>query len=216
MVANFANPFLRLQVSGIHMAEEEWSWSLAFDGGTRPATVPQAVIDAVVALHQGAGLINSRAKLTTIKINEIGADGKYTQADTVAHDFVPGLGGNVQGNPAPPQVALAVSLRTARRRGAGAFGRFYLPLPNIMWNYDTGVMDGTLAQSFADAAGTMIVAIQNALGAQCIVASQGGAAGSIPAAHVPVTGVEVGRVYDTQRRRRESLKESHVPSATFT
>lgn len=217
----YANPFLRVAVIGTMYGEEEWTYTFSIDGAAQPETVPAGLISAVEAFHKTTGLISQNAKLTTVKVNEINEQGHYASQSTTYHDWVtpvPGTGGL---NATPPQVACAVTLRTALRRGPGANGRFYLPLPALSLDAN-GQMAAATAQAYADAAGTMLNGVATALGGRLVVASQGTsplrktpATTIIPPAHVPVTRVEVGRVYDTQRRRRSDLLEAYALSGTF-
>jgi hypothetical protein len=209
----YASSFLRLQVFGTAYVDEEWSWSLSFDhSGAAPTEVSMDVRNAVQGFHTGTW-IHSTAKLTGIKLNEINTEGKYANPVTVQHDFATPVAGGGSTNLFPPQIAAAVTLRTDRRRGPGSTGRFYIPNPAFALQAD-GRMNTSNAEALANAAGTMANALQTALGgAPLIVASQGGS--GVPPAHVPVTRIDVGRVFDTQRRRRRDLPEDHVPGSTF-
>lgn len=107
--------------------------------------------------------------------------------------------------PLPPQVAVAVSLRTNLATKEGR-GRFYLP---------------PLATG-ADLGGEIIVAAQDAIlaGAQAALTSLGTAGFPVVVYHrdlqtgTPVNRIDVGSVFDTQRRRRNKLVETRV-SATL-
>ncbi len=107
--------------------------------------------------------------------------------------------------PLPPQVAVAVSLRTSLATKEGR-GRLYLP---------------PLATG-AELGGTIILAAQEAIlaGAQtalttmgtagfpCVIYHRGSVSGTM------VNRIDVGNVFDTQRRRRNKLVESRL-SATI-
>lgn len=103
--------------------------------------------------------------------------------------------------PLPPQVAVAVSTRTALATKEGR-GRFYLP---------------PLATG-ACVAGEIILAAQEAIvaGAQTALTSMSTAGFPVVVYHRdtlsadPVLRVDVGSVFDTQRRRRNKLVESRL------
>lgn len=207
-------PFLRLVVSGTLYGTEQFAWSLAiarnFETDPAPSTIPQALIDAVVAYHSDpATQTGANALLTLIKLNEIGPNGRYLSAsDTVLHEFetgVPGVGTAAQ----PPQTAVAVTLRTPVRRGLASSGRFFLPhLANGPSN-DGRLLAGA-AVGIATATTTFLNAIGPALGGNWRPAVTSDVReGAIR----DVTHCEVGRVLDTIRSRRSSLDEDRQVGA---
>lgn len=152
----------------------------------------------------GAG-IHAAATLKEVKFASINALGKYNE-DPYVVNVVDTQGGGQGGALRPPQVALAVSLMTARR-GASGRGRFYIPLPSM----NLSVADLTIAADQADlvqaSAAALVNNINNApgidvLGLQVIVASTKGF-------NTEVTGVRVGRVMDTIRSRRNAIPEGY-------
>lgn len=210
----YPNQFLRLQVSGSLYTSEMWSWTLSlmpdFPGDNDgPETVPAGVISAVQTFHQATSSAN--AKLETIKLNEIGTDGRYTKQVTVFHDFAtPVAGGQSSAPNFPPQVALAVTLRTAVRRGLASRGRFYIPAPGRLVQSD-GRISAADATSTASAATALLNGLNTALpGWDPCVASRT-REGDLR----PVTHVSVGRVYDTIRTRRNGLLEEYVDGAAL-
>jgi hypothetical protein len=202
--------FLRLVVSGTLYTDEQFSWSMAFiqgAGGTAPApeTVPDAVVSAITSFWRWPSLISKFAQIDTVKLNEIGPDGRYVNSETVVREIVGGIVGVADSVIYPPQVALVVSLDTAIRRGRAHGGRFYLPLPG-----PTLLSSGTLAvaeqEKYVDSATTLIEQLNNALQPwQVGVVSDIG-----PGAQQRVTHVRVGRVLDTMRSRRRSLDEAYI------
>lgn len=202
-------PFLRLVASGTLYNTDIFSWSLSFardfpDGGSlAPNEVPQGVIDAVSAFHNSS-VHAAQARLTMIKLNEIGTDGRYTnQGDTVLHEFETPIPG-VSANTPPPQTSLAITLRTAKRRGRAHAGRFYTPLPG--YSLTGGMLSSANQQDAALAATTMLDAITAALPGSYrpFVMSDLGT-GTME----PVTHVAVGRVLDTIRSRRNAFAEEY-------
>ena len=202
--------FLRLVVSGTLYNDEQFSWSLSFIqgiGGTEPAPdeVPPAVVSAITSFWRWPSLISKFANITSIKLNEIGLDGRYLNPETVVEEIEGGLVGVADSVIYPPQVALVVSLDTAIRRGRAHGGRFYLPLPG-----PTLVSAGTLSAadqlSYATQATSLIEQLNDAMQPwQVGVVSDIG-----PGAQQRVTHVRVGRVLDTMRSRRRSLDEAYI------
>lgn len=208
----YAAPFLRLVLSGTLHTVEGFSFgvSLISDGSgvEAPAEVPAGVVTAAQTLMTGA-IISGAADLDTIKLNLIGTDGRYAGDNTVMHEFAPPVGGTYTATNAP-QVAIAVSLDTAARRGLATRGRFYLPTPVPVVKED-GRIDAASATAFATAATTFLQSVSAALpGWIPGVVSNVGAG-----AQRPVTNVRVGRVYDTIRSRRTSLPEDYVTGPTI-
>lgn len=208
-------PFLRLAVIGTLYGSETFTYSLSlrrdFDAPLDPPdVVPQGVIDAVTTFHAAGGhsMTSTSAHLTMIKLNEIGTDGRYTsEGDTVQHEFdtpVPGSGVPLH----PPQIAVAVTLRTAKRRGRAHAGRFYLPMLAQTMGPD-GRMSVGAQQGLATAATTFLDDLNAALpGYEVAVLSNVGT-GEVET----VTHVAVGRVVDTMRSRRTSLDEDYFEGA---
>ena len=114
------------------------------------------------------------------------------------------LVGTDANGPVPPQCAVTVSLRTAVFNKAGR-GRFYLPA------YGT---DKVLAGRILPLAVT-----QTATAAQKMVQSLNGAGYTVcvyhraSRTHDNVVSVNVGDVFDTQRRRRDKLVEARTSLA---
>lgn len=201
-------PFLRLVVAGTLFSTEQFAFSLSlmrnFSNAPAPSTVPQGVIDAVATYFQDpATQTGANAVLTSIKLNEIGPNGRYLDPSaTVLHEFDPGLPGVGTAN-LPPQCAVAVTLRTAARRGLANTGRFYLPHVTNGPSNDGRLLAGA-AQGIATSTTTFLNSLRTALGDDFIPAvASDTREGQVRA----VTHVEVGRVVDTIRSRRSSLDE---------
>lgn len=174
-----------------------------------PMTDPQAWLDAI---HTGvstwwsaAGMTNT-ATLAWLKVNNINAAGKYSDATTThVYDYNPEIGGGTSSH-TPNFCTLVVSFQTAKKRGPGSHGRVYLP---------TAIPDeGGLSLVSQSAAGTaashgrdLLTALSGTHGAQTcfpVVASR------VNATLTPITGVRVGTVIDVQRRRKNALIEQYV------
>lgn len=205
----YPRPFLRLVYIGSLYGTETFSFSMSLleftNGPAQPPTsVPQGVIDAGEILFQSTGLISSKAQIEVIKLNRIGTDGKYTEPQTVEEDVTPPTTGTTTLQPAP-QVAIAITLRTAVSRGLAHAGRFYLPLPGTSPSSD-GRLPAVTTIAYADAAAAAINAINASFNDEWRV----GVTSNVGAGREQfVTAVQCGRVLDTIRSRRSSLPEDY-------
>jgi hypothetical protein len=218
----YVTEFLRFVVIGSLYGIDKFSFSMSLipdiDNETPPTTVPQALIDATSTFWttnlSGQAVTCKDAKIETLKLNEIGVDGKYTHDNTVLYDYPTPLSGIAGIQPAP-QVALAVTLGTPIKRGRAAHGRFYVPIPGVTLLASpvvtgvAGTMDNGTQTSYANAAATYVNAINQAVpGYRVGVVSDVGVG-----TYQPVTHVRVGRVLDTIRSRRNKFPEQHYTSS---
>lgn len=225
---NFDMEHVLIQWGGTLPGGETWSCSLrtgAQESGNPAGDVPSegavsswlngSIKDAVLAYHTNAlTSINPVAKLTFVKANRIAVDGHYMDPSTNEYVYasIAGTGGAF--NPLPNQCTIAVSLTTGYKRGPAHRGRFYLPSPAVQVAAADGLCTQYEADSIAAATKTFLESIGDVPGLDTpfsqtpmVFSRKSGAP-----AHRAVTGVEVGRVVDTQRRRRRSLKETYRPA----
>ena len=211
----YSQPFLRVVFSGTLYFTEEFSFGLSLvriAPGTDdpPTVVPQGIIDAVTDLWADQ-VICGAAALTTIKVNEIGTNGRYTQDETVEYEFDPPIAGGSSSVYTPPQIAYCVSLATASRRGPAHAGRFYLPVPSRPIG-NSGMLSDTERARYQTAVDTFLGEVyQSVIGYGIGVVSKIGAG-----AQRRVTHARYGRVLDTIRSRRESLDESYTDGEDLT
>jgi hypothetical protein len=167
---------------------------------------------AVQAFHTApTSWIAPACKLSFAKAARIGLDGKYIDQSTDEFVF-PDLagGGNAIFAIHPQQVALAVSLTTGYSRGLAHRGRFFMPMPVCPITETTGLIDTVTADQVRQSVKTFLEAVADVPGIDApnsltpSVMSRRGAGG-----HRVITGVEIGRALDTQRRRRRGLKENY-------
>lgn len=188
---------------------EEWTFRLN-DVGIAGASDDLAAIAQVASQRfsetaaQTGGIrsiIRTHAVLTEVKCADIGADGKYTRDPGLAFVNIAGqsTGGAVQA----PQVALAVSLVTARRGPSGR-GRFYLPAPAFAVVPETGRISIPDADEASAKAAAFVKDLGNipGMGKMAVTSSKGFSS--------VVTAVRVGRVMDTIRSRRTSIAEDYA------
>lgn len=211
----FDSAHLLLQWGGKLAGDEEWSCSLrmrkvgggsAAGGDAEPMMA--GVTAAVSAYHTDDGTqIYYGAKLSFVKLNAIATTGKYMLQST-NQTVVADLPGYSSSGNYPNQVALAVSLETGFSRGPAHAGRFYLPTPGI--SITAGLIGASNAQQVADSTDQFLAALAlvNLSYEPAIFSRKSGAAGNRR-----ITYSRVGRVLDTQRKRRRSLIEDYALAA---
>jgi hypothetical protein len=153
------------------------------------------------------------AGITSVKVNRIGTDGKYSDDVTREHIFGSPQSGNTAGQP-PAQLATAVTLRTSVERGRASKGRFYLP---VLSGWVALGTDGRATAAAAGIAASATVRLLNSVNDLYDVLPSTdtsrmrvGVASDIGSGTFrEATRVEVGRVPDTMRSRRSSLAEDH-------
>jgi hypothetical protein len=168
--------------------------------------VPQQMEDVSAACQlwfsRATSSIWNTAKLTQVKFAIIGANGLYA-GDPYISTFLQ-VSGASSSNTHPFQVSRVITLDTARNGPTGR-GRFYSPAPTGSVESD-GSQQAAVALEAAGSAKTLISDVNIALtgAARVVVASSAGYNSS-------VTSVRVGRVLDTVRSRRTSLREGYTP-----
>lgn len=220
-------------IGDAYNSAERWQFGMRLtDGGVSNQVTAEAISDDVEAWWRGTTgyttanqfLANSSHRLTELKVARIQPDGTYPDTDpSYSHFYVPPIAG-----PALPkdgtvaQNTIAVTLTTALPRGYASKGRIYLP-PSQLYvpNQTTGIIDAINADKIRDSIRTLINAINaNTVVGNVAIYSRGKGVPTFnsvknrieysypnPGASNVVTGVRVGRVIDTQRRRRRSLTE---------
>jgi hypothetical protein len=187
--------------------------------GDDEAQAFMANLEPALRTYITGGGFHSGYRVTWMKLNNIGPDGKYvSKTNTNRRDFVTVMnGGSTSGHPA--QIALACTLTTTAQRGLASKGRFYqggLGLSGYTPATADGLISATQAADFGNRCKTLLEAINNNPGLDANfggydvhIVSDGGLSGVGVARKV--TGIKVGRVLDTQRRRRGSLVENYSP-----
>lgn len=211
----YPTQFLRLSLSGPYYTVDRWTTGISigpdFDTPGDPVpTIGQALIDACVNFLD-TSLISSAVKLDMIKLNLIGTDGRYVDKNaTEFHEFTGILpdGGGALGT--WPQMTLAATLLTARSRGLASKGRMFLPAPMMGSPDANGQMASNVAASFANHVATFVNAVDAALPSgwrPSVMSNVREGASEV------ITGVQVGTVPDTQRRRRSAMEEVYLKSS---
>lgn len=224
----YAGSFHRLVVIGRLFDTEDFNWTMNIVPLENPIDVEAVSTDLLTAI---AGKVaawfpnqfdadgvqfTSNVKLTSIKLNRINSAGHYQDQDAMTWEYPTPIAGTASGG-YPAQLAVAVTLRTARSRGRGARGRFYLPQVAPVGAMGAGgVMPASSALSIAEGAAKLIVEINNsyfARDAGLRTLMRVGVASNIGAGvFEEALNVDVGRVVDTIRSRRASLPEDYQTS----
>jgi hypothetical protein len=150
------------------------------------------------AAHKFATLANSNVGLDSATVVEIDvATGKQLSRLDQAHS-IPGLG---VGTSMPPEVAECVSLRTLLPQRAGR-GRFFMP-PIETGNVSAGKIAAAAVTIIANGAAGMI-GILKSNGATPVLYGR--------TSHVTrnITSIDVGNLFDTQRRRQNKTIETRT------
>lgn len=205
---------------------EEWSTGFWMGEEGADAELPtQAAADAIRSLWYTffvapQSQISNRWESTLVKMSSVGTDGKSSAADTIYSAFA----GNCKGVATsffPPQIALAATMTTGKARGVGSKGRMYIPGVSMAVEYNGTILSGAINglrdqfKTFLDGVNAS-TAVPNIV----VVASHGSInkdgtpkiGGSAPITKA-VTGVKIGNVYDTQRRRRNGISETYTSAA---
>lgn len=160
-----------------------------------------------------SGTNTPAGNITALYAPEIGVDGvTVDELSDTSKNVSQGraslsLVGTGSGESLPPQNAVAVSLRTNLPTKGGR-GRFYLPSPIV-----TTVIDQRLDSSAQDDILHGALAMLQSLagdGHQPIIYRRFNKDTSAPPAGTDVVSLDVGDVFDNQRRRRNQLVETRV------
>lgn len=181
---------------------EAWSFTLHSTSSSTLASVQASWNAAIQAFWTGAldALVHTGVSLTEISTASLNST-TGAQVSRLADDVsLPGVA--VVGL-LPPQLSVVASLRTDLATRAGR-GRFYLP------PFDKGTVDATTGRLAATAVTDTLAAV-NTLLTDLIAAS------ITPVIYsrtthgtTTVTQVDIGDVFDTQRRRRDKLIEART------
>lgn len=189
-------------------AKEMWQFSLHFKDAVGVANSTATANALLTAFGtQLAPICATFVKCEQVRISPIDGNGKLA-GDPGLSDAAP-VAGTVGSPLHPYQVALAVSLRSAKVSGAGSHGRFYLPGPALTIGVD-GTIDSTRVILVRSAIGAFLKDVRSAMAtyvggtADPILVSRGRTDYQV------VTRFAVGDVLDTMRSRRGALVENRT------
>lgn len=196
---------------------EHWSTGFYLGATGADAVAPTDAFMAILASSWKTFFTAASSKIgldystTSYRAALMGTDGKAIPG--AINNFYEGTPYTGAGGPAklPPQCALVATLTTATPRGLGSKGRMYLPGISASVGSD-GHIQPTDTLAIATNLRNFLAALNASVEhpGTVITASQGSKAPLVGApVNRVVSGVKVGNVYDTQRRRRNELVESY-------
>jgi hypothetical protein len=205
---------------------EEWSTGFYMGHESGDADLPnQQLADDIRAawttfFTAGSSKVCNKWKTELVKVSSIGTDGKSNAADTV-YSAVTGEVVGTQPFLFPPQCALVATLTSQVARGVGAKGRLFLP-GIVATLQGSGKITSTDVTAIGNNFKTFLTAVNASTATNNVVmlASQGSLnkdgtpkVGGRAPVNKAVTGLRIGDVYDTQRRRRNGLTETYTAFA---
>jgi hypothetical protein len=201
-----------LTIFGDAWAQSEiWQIGLRLDQlPTAPPSEGQmtSLIEAAEVWFTGmAPSFSSNVRLLGVKVAPVQADGLYGDGNDSITALLdaPVAGGSSQ-QTLIPQASLCATLVTTRSRGRGSKGRFYPPPQGVPVGANGRIGAGEAAGTLA--AHRQLLIDVNSAGAGVVVVGSSLGAGSL----LQVVEVRLGKVVDTQRRRRNAIAEEYVSS----
>lgn len=159
-------------------------------------------------VQRSTSKVMQSVKLMDVRLYHIDADG-HSVDDTIISAGTP-VSGVMTNDQHPFQCSIVTTLE-AGTRGLGRFGRIYLPPCGVGIGQD-GLMDGSTVNGMFTSVKTLLSDLSNLPGIDAewglVVAGRTGS-GTLR----PVDRVRMGKVMDTQRRRRRSLVEGYLSDA---
>jgi hypothetical protein len=205
----------RCRVRGHSAVILDWSVSFSISAATGlAAVIADAVADGVTDLWNGVPAGTDAVK-TLYDVATVVDDALVDELDnTMVHNVSQGLApltlaGTGSGEPLPPQTCIVASLLTILPTRAGR-GRMYWPATTLD-TVDGGRVLTASRDILANGVQNMFDSIQAAAGGAYNVVIRHPS--FIPSTFTDVTSIRVGDVFDTQRRRRNKLKENNIQLA---
>ena len=201
-------------------------WSTGFYVGSTSAdaadpgsTTASAIATAWSTFFTAANSSISQAyKTLQVKVSQLETDGDVDLDMIDIYDYPSAITGASGGAPLPPQISMAVTMTSDTQRGLGAKGRMYLPGVNAPITNTDPKMASTAQNNLCTTLKTFFDAVNasSAVVGDVVLASKGHKFVVIQdpsnwyyvnGVINKVTGIRLGDVYDTQRRRRDGLDE---------
>lgn len=215
----YAYSVTRVTISGLSFGgAEEWSTGFFVGYAGAGASNPtQTAVDNIATrwatyFNAANAEIANDFTTTQVKMAQLNTDGTTMPNNVVYHTYTtPPAGGNISIQ-YPPQITLACTLTTANVRGLAAKGRMFLP--GVAHSVGTtGKVSSTTIGLHATLLQTFFNGVNTDLGVagDIILASFGSTTPTVQAGvNATVTGMKLGDVFDTQRRRRNQLVETYT------
>ncbi len=216
----------RLTFGGPLPRDDTWSMSFwidagegdLFDGNAAAGRggIRLAMADAVGGWFRNQdSMISQHARLTWMKCNRVGPDGRYVYPYTNEWLVSPLTNGIAGGRPNPqwPHLSLAVTLEAAEARGAATRGRSFPPMTALFPSAEGVIAQAdllTYANNFADMLKNIRAAVPGDVAGTVLIVSNGTKSAPDVGTRRPVTRLRVGNVIDIQQRRRNATPEAYT------
>jgi len=186
-----------------------------FDAEAALADVGTGMLDDLFAAYTGMTLVangflwGNYSRLVGLKVSAHGVDGRYLTSPVERAYSSSNAGSSLN---VEPQNTVVLSLWSGETLGRANYGRMYLPHTTAALETGTPRCSAGDASDMADAGANFVTAV-NTFGSllagdpQVVVASSVGSG-----INKLVTQTRVGRVVDTQRRRRNKIPEDYAVS----
>lgn len=226
-MAVYAHNVNRVTISGTCFTGGE-IWSTGFWLGSATADAGDPAGSAIpiagfwntffgnVAQAFSASYITQQVKVAQHKAS----DGKVDLTKVDFYDLSPTQAGGGGSSALPPQISLAATMTSQIQRGTAAKGRMYLPGINTQVTSSTGKISSSVINTHATAFKTFLDAVNasSSVPDSVVLVSKGNKVTDIGTGEVHyvlpknalVTGLRIGDVYDTQRRRRNAMAETYT------
>lgn len=223
MAVDYAVATHRVTIFGTTLGGAE-EWATGFwlgTDGTAAGPPTQAEADAIrtawnTFFVNGTSKFGNTVKTVGVKVGWIMEDGTADSEFTKYAYYATAITGTGTDTiPMPPQISLCATLTSAKARGFGSKGRMYLPGINTPID-GTGHLNGSILTGITTNLKTFLDSVNSSADVPMnIVLNASGSTGANPhdPSIWPVTGVKIGNVYDTQRRRRNGLFEAYTAAA---
>lgn len=161
-----------------------------------------------LAIDAVSGFLRANySRFYAIKVAAIGVDGLYLADPKIYELPSPSTGASTG---IVPQCTVVLSMWSGSHIGKANYGRMYYPHSMLTLASSAPFTDATLTDLVAAAGALMVDNMAGSINAQITDTVQAFImSNSAPAPSKPVTAVRVGRVNDTQRRRRNRLTEQY-------
>ena len=220
----YAYEIARVTMSGTCFNGAE-IWSTGFWVGQEDADVGEvtpAAVSAVATAWQtfftGNHGFSQAFKTDQVKMARTDNDGHTITDQVEYHVYGTPIVGTSGGAAMPPQISVVGTMISSNVRGLAAKGRMYLPGINYPISSTDGLMGTNEQGAIANGFNTFLSTVNESavVPGAVILASKGRNPLGFPTVgqNKNVEHIRIGRVYDTQRRRRNALSEQYVSRDT--
>lgn len=207
---------LYLTFGGPYFLTEQWQTGIHFaDGLTTDLDVAGLLALNHTLIHSALSTFiaapyamwSDRSPISWHRFAIIKRDGTY-KTDPVINEYIPNLT-NAATTQLPPQVSWVASMWSGSTTGRANYGRMYMPVPATAVP-SNGLLSTEVQDGARDAVYDLLVGLTAGVTASPLYAELAPAIMSKEGTGYmkEISKIGVGRVLDTQRRRRNALQES--------